>query len=393
MTKQFSILIQNVLFVLLGFIVFSSFDTTLCLDILHFPQLFPELLIIPFCFLLKKKFKTLRIDVHLFLRLLYVLVFLLILAIVIGKFEIIGILSIFRSFLYMIFFVCIFKNPNHIDTDDIQWLTLGSLLGWFYDSHINFTRLIVDFNMENITYGLLLAFPLFFSIVYVKKKYCLAIVGLGLSLGIFIYAGIRRIIAVFLISIIVLFVIELIGQFKKIFSIILISGILIVTYYLFSVQIESYVMEASPQLHYRMYVRTEQTMGGNSGDADKKRMNNLSEFEKQGELLFIPRGLYTNHTSEKGAGIFNDMPLAALTWVLGLPITVLLLLSLIIKTKKAFNNYIKSDNTDIVPYVVSMIVMFTMLFLDGSFLSYVYCAPITGMCIGKILFYSKYSNK
>ena len=384
-------IIQNILFILLGFVVFSSFDTTLCLDILHFPQLLPELLIIPFCILLKKKFKSLRIDMHLFVRLLYVLVFLLILAIVVGKFEIIGILSMFRSFLYMIIFVCLFKNPNHLDTNDIQWLTLGSLLGWFYDSQINFTRLIVDFNMENITYGLLLAFPLFFSIVITKKRYLLASVGLGLSIGIFVFAGMRRIILVFLISILVIFLIEFLGNLKRIFSIFLITSALIVIYNIFSAHIESFVIEASPQLHHRMYVRTEELIKGQGGHGDKKRIDNFKSLEEQVDLLLIPKGLYTNHTSEKGAGVFNDFPFSALTWALGLPLAIVILAVLLRKTKKAFDSYKTSRNTEIVPYVVSMIVMLAMLFLDGTFLSYVYCAPITGMCIGRILYFSKYS--
>lgn len=388
--KNFKIVKQNILFVLLGFIVFSSFTSTLCIDILHLPMLLPEILFIPFIFLLKDKFSSLQLDKRLFQKMLMLLTILVFWGIVYGEYEIGGILSVSRSFLYMIIAICYFNKGNNITNDDIQWFTLGSLLGWLYDSRLNFAKLLVDFDMANITYGLLLAFPLFFSIVILKKRFLLVALGLAVSLGVFVFAGLRRIIAVFLISLVVIFVIEFLGSIKRLFAALFVFLSLVLAFVAFYDQIESFVFEASPQLHTRMFVRTEQTLSGDVGSSDNVRMNNYKHLEEQGLLVMLPKGMYTNHTSENGAGIYNDMPFAALTWVLGLPLAMVLVVSLMIKTKRVYNYYKKSGYADVLPYVVSMIVMFAMLYLDGSFISYVYCAPITGMCIGKILYYSKY---
>ena len=385
---------QIFLLIVLGIVVFSPFITTLCLNILSLPMVFPELLFLPFCVFLRKKIKSIQFDTRLFMILFLISLSLLVLALIIGRFQIGGVLSIYRSYLYLIIGYCAFSKQNDVNNNDILLIMFGSLLGWLYDSHENFQNLIVDFDMSNLTFGLILSIPLFLSIAIYKRNYIIFVLGLCIMSGIFVFSGIRRIIAVFLISLLVIFILQSLGNIKRIFSAVFLSFSLILILNDFLPQVENFIQDVSPQLHYRMFVRTEDSLSGNAGTADNSRASNITSFFDEGAEMFFPHGFYTNHTSENGAGVYNDMPLKGLVWIFGLPLTAFLFFYFIKLFIKTYRNYRIHHLEDAFPYLVSFVIILIMLFLDGSFLSYSYCAPITGLCLGKLKHYAlTYENR
>ena len=72
---------------LFGFFAFSPFSTYLLMDILHFPFSAPELFLIPFLFLLKKRVLLLSINIYALTLFLWCLFLLLILSVLWGVFP------------------------------------------------------------------------------------------------------------------------------------------------------------------------------------------------------------------------------------------------------------------------------------------------------------------
>lgn len=390
MLAKINSLYPKVLLMAMGGLVFSPFVTTLSLNILHLPMVMPEIFILPFIYLMREKFRSLNFDKNKLGFLLICAIALLLLAGFVGKYQMSGVFSIFRSYFYLIICYCAFSKHNDIDNNDIKYVMLGSLLGWLYDSYTNFQMLIVDFDMSNLTFGMILSIPLFLSIAIGKKQYVIMSLGMLIMTGIFICSGIRRIIAVFVVSLVVIFIMQSIANIKRLFGSLILSLLFVGAVDLFLPQIENFVLDVSPQLHYRMFVRTQDTLSGNAGNADTSRASNITSFLDDGVESFIPHGFYTNHTSDNGAGIYNDMPLRGLTWMIGLPLTIIILLRFIKVCSRAYRNYRTHNVEESFPYLIAFCIIVMMLFLDGSFLSYSYCAPITGLCLGRLEYYSKY---
>lgn len=375
----------------MGFVVFSPFITTLSLRILHLPLAVPELFFLLFLSFQTKKFSLIKFDKKLWQKGLFCIILLFVFSLAWGEYSIGGIVSVTRSYVYILLFYCIFKNNSSVDNDYIMWVSLGSLLGWYYDSSINFSRLIVDLSAENVTYGLFLAVPLFLTISFYKRRNILLAVGVGVMIMISIYAGIRRIILVFLVSLVVVSLFQLLGGSRRIFRVFLLAALLVLLYLTFMSQIESFILDASPQLYHRMFVRTEEALAGNATGGDMLRYHNLENLTNISLESLIPHGFYTNHTSEGNgaAGIYNDLPVSGLIWALGYPLALFLLGKLIVDFISAVKNYVKGRCQESMPFLVSFVIMLLLLFLDGSFIIFCYAAPITGLCLGKISYYSK----
>ena len=383
-------IMDNLILSMMGFLVFSPVATDLCIDVLHLPLVSPEILIIPFFFILRKKFQTLRIDKKLFSNFIVLHVLLLIIAYLWDEFQYMGIVSLSRSYLYLYLCLCIFKNKSDFTTEDFLYLSLGGLIGWLFISRIHFARLLVDYNMSNLTYGTALFIPMFLSIAISLKKRIILWLGIGIMILIFIFAGLRRIIALFVFSLVAIYVLQVLGDKKKIlqafsFFVVFIGLIL----FLMPI-IEDNIKDLSPELHYRMFVRTERALDGDSGESEQSRVDNIASTLGLEPENFIPHGYYTNHAMEPGAGVFNDVPMIALIWIFSSPIAWLIIINIFSKVIKGVKIYARYNNPQQMPFIVCCIMLFTQLIMDGSFMSYCYCAPITGICLGRLLYYNKY---
>jgi len=93
--------------------------------------------------------------------------------------------------------------------------------------------------------------------------------------------------------------------------------------------------------------------------------------------------------SEKGTGIFNDYPLYELCWMFGWITTIVIMIwffNLLLQNYRKYKRY--KDTTSMIS-VNCLLVMFMLLFLEGTFLNYPYAAPITGVLIGRAILNAK----
>lgn len=381
---------NNALFVLMGIVVFSSMCSTISQNILHVPLTVPEILIIPFVLLRKEKFASLRFDKSQFAKWAILFLFLFIVALMWGVFDTFSIISCARCYFYILIGYCLFDTPNLITTEDIMYLSLGSIIGWAYVSYSNLQYLMYVRSDEYLTYGLFLALPLFYCNTLKEKDYKLLGIGMGFLVIVFMFAGIRRVIAVFLITVLSYSFISILGNPKKLFGSIVVLALIGGIFWMLLPWMEKTVMDLSPHLYYRLFSRMEGASGNNLDESDMTRISNLTLISNTDVELILPHGFNTTrYDTVKGSGVFNDVPIFSLAWIFSLPFTIVLLARIAMKFLKLYKHYILSKNQDYLTYLVIITCMAAMLFFDGTFLTYVYAAPITGYCLGKINLLSK----
>jgi hypothetical protein len=242
---------------------------------------------------------------------------------------------------------------------------------------------------EYITSGLFLGIPMFISLTLSNKKYLIFGIGMIFLIVIFMFAGIRRVIFVFLLSILFYFLLSIIHNPRKNFSSIILLGLLVGMFYVILPWMESTVQDLSPHLYYRLFARTHDAAGHSLASSDVTRVNNLSLLSNTDTDLFFPHGFNTiRYDKVVGSGVFNDVPIYSIAWIIGLPLTIFLLLYIAYKGVKTFKFYIKRNDSMTLSLLVCLLCMYCMLYLDGTFMTYVYAAPFTGMCLGKIKLYA-----
>ena len=102
--------------------------------------------------------------------------------------------------------------------------------------------------------------------------------------------------------------------------------------------------------------------------------------------------MVSSNTRDNGAGFLNDFPLYQLNWIFSWPIVFLILFYI---SRVLFNNLRKYNRkNDEVAFVSvnCIMVMFMLLFLEGTYIEYPYATPITGVLLGRAMLNSRHSN-
>ena len=384
-------LIENSLFFLMGLFVFSSMCTILSLQFLKLPMAMPELLIIPFLFFLKKKFKTLKFHSIDFAYVLIVIAVLLLFGMLYGQFSLKGMLSVSRSWAYMLLCMFVFTRKNMISADNLMFLAFGSVFGWFVVSIFNYQVFLVSISDKSFanTYGLMLAIPLFLTVSLDRSKQFVFFLGLFFVLGIIVFAGIRRTLAVAVLAIIIAFIMSSRNLKRSVLNIIILLIIIAVLQYILPL-ISGYLYDVSYGMYHRLFGRTEIYLEGGVLSSDQHRINNISSLFDNFVDLTIPHGMVSLRTqSEEGTGLFNDYPLYELCWMFGWITTIVIMIwffNLLLQNYRKYKRY--KDTTSMIS-VNCLLVMFMLLFLEGTFLNYPYAAPITGVLIGRAILNAK----
>lgn len=369
----------------MGIVVFSPFSSDLALGYLHLPMSVPELLALPFCILLRKEIKKVRINKQLFLLFLGLMVLLILFALLVGQYSLFAILGSARAYFGIFFFYCVFKAPNNpFSLDDLMYISLGCLFGWLLSSLIGIRNNLLALLDESVTYGTLLAVPLLLSISYYKKKLFLFSFGLIVIVLICITSGIRRLIFISLISLAVVTILSLINRPKRIFQVTL--GIFLLGFVLATALplIKDYVKDTSHSLYHRVFERSETYLEGGVDDSDLGRLYDITELiEESWKYIVPPRGFVSRQTAtDAGAGDFNDLPLKELFWTFSLPGAILIIFHYMRRTFYYYSHFRRKEDEKSFVIVCYMIVIFCLLFLEGTFLAYPYATPITGVCLG-----------
>ena len=195
---KFQLKKNNLLFFLLGFFVFSSLSSTIVQTYLHFPISLPEMLFVPFVFLLWDKIKSISFSSKDFVITSAILIVLLLIGLICGKFPLYSMLATSRSWFYLIMCFFAFSRENKITSDDLMWMAFGSVMAWLVESLLNYRQLIEALLLEDqvVTYGLMLAVPVLFSTSIYKARHFLVLSSIAIISITVVFAGIRRLLVV-----------------------------------------------------------------------------------------------------------------------------------------------------------------------------------------------------
>lgn len=375
------------LLVLMGFLVFSPFSSILVMDFMNIPVSLPELLFLPFLWIFRKRFYfsrpgTVRTAVFLLIWASLVLV-----SVIAGNYSTFTVLSSSRTYLLLIISYLFFSRQNNVSIDDVMYVSLGSVTGWLFSSLYAIVSFLAGNIDEIARTGNMLAIPLLLATAIYRKNYRILIPALVLCTILSVTAGMRRQIAVFAVSLFLSWLFISAGsmkQFLKQSSIVTLTAVL---FFLFLPSIERWIMENIPVLYYRVFEKLKMLISGDISHADSIRVTEIKNIFGSLEDYILPQGFVSRRTLTDGTGRFIDFPLSELFYMFGIVVAVILLAYLLFSAWSCFRNYLVSRDESVV-FVILALVMFMLLFLEGTFLSSTYVAPVTGYCLGRLKYFS-----
>lgn len=217
-----------------------------------------------------------------------------------------------------------------------------------------------------------------------KKKY-LFIFTIFLVLLISFTAGLRRQIFVSLISLSMAYLFIGMLNVKQFFKSLLVIFPVVFFLIMFFPQIKSSVYEISPLLHSRIFVKIEELITQGGAIEDEGRKENLVEVHEMMYTSYVPKGFVTKQTlTDKDGGRYMDMPILELLYMFGTPLTIIMILTYIYYLCSHIYNYYREKKTSSAIWAILGIVMIFLLFVEGSFISFLYVVPITGYVFSRL---------
>ena len=375
---------NRILFILMGMFVLSPLCSELTIKYLHLPFAAPELLFIPFYYLLD--FNTLKLNKKVFFGLFILIVLLFIFAVLAGEFSLFAILSNARVWLYLFITLSLYID-NNIDYEYLMFLSYGSLLGWAIICYLNFglqgSLAGGDFI---VTYGVMLSIPIFIVLVFYLNNRFLLVSGIFLISIIIALAGIRRVMVIVAISLIVYAIIVSSKNKMVFFRFLFFISSSAIIFIIVLPMIENAIKDVSHDLHYRVFTRTQNFItDGFSSNSDQLRLKNFEDFYNNFWNYTLPNGFISHNTSNDNVGYFNDFPLLQLCWIFGWPLAFFFVLYFAFIMIKNYYLYNKYKNVKHLVSFISILIILVMLFLEGAFLTFVYATPMTGFTLANAI--------
>lgn len=380
---------EKVLLVLMGLFAFSTFSSTVS-SFLHFPLTLPEPFFIIFLILLRKRFLPISIDGGLFIILTIILVFSVLLSQIVGTYSLYAVLSSARGYLYLFLFYTVFKKNNKLTVDDLLYISFGTLIGWSVACIISFQNILSNPNDNFQTYGNMITVALFIIIAILKRQWKLFAVGMTLLLVISFMSGIRRVIAVILMAFVLSLLFQYLKRRKSLLRLFVTSLLIAIPFFYIVPAIGNYAEENAPALYFRLFTKSERFFSGESDTSDDYRKESFIQFQEDLGNYMLPRGMVSNqYLTDEGTGIYMDFPLLALSYIFSFPIAFLLVVFFMIKTFQCYMYYKFTTDMPAGVFTIAIMIMFFLLFVEGSFLVHPYITPFTGLCLGRVCYYSR----
>lgn len=381
------------LLILMGFVVFSTFSGTIS-SFLGFPITLPEPFFLVFLLLLRERFLPVSIDKGLFLFLVIVLFFSVIISQFTSSYSLYAVLSSARGYLYLFLFYAIYKKKNKLEIDDLLYISFGTLIGWSAACFMTFQNILRSPNENFQTYGNMITVALFISISILEKRWKLFSIGMAFIVIISFMSGIRRAMVVILLALVLALIFQYLIKSKgSIFRLIITIALIVVPFSIIVPALGRYAEDNVPALYYRVFTKTERFFSGDTDVSDEYRKESFRTFEEEIDTYLLPQGMVSNqYLTDVGTGIFMDFPLLALSHIFSFPVTMLIVLFFLIKTFKCYLFYKKTYEIAAGVYAIVTMVMFVLLFVEGSFLVHPYTTPFTGLCLGKVSYYGRKYN-
>ena len=374
-----------VIYLLLG-LMMSSFATGM-FERYKIPPLY-ELVYLPTLYWLRKDFCFLRPIWRGATPMFIVWLFLLALALAWDAFSLSGILSVARSYLLLILFMCIglnIKMDKRFYTA-LFLVSLGSAVGWVLFIQGKLMGFFPWGENEFLFafYGNMLAIPVGISLVFsFFSNISLITIVLGVNVFLSFTSGLRRQMLVSLISFGFYYAIYFIrtAKAKTLIPVILIIAGVVTSLPL----IENKVEEISPYLHHRVFVRTTDT---GETDSENSRLSHFKMMVDEAEGLILPHGFVSKRTTvDKGVGIFVDTPIYEWSYTIGFPMFFAVFIFLMVRVVKLFKAYMQYRIQPLSVWFISGMIFVMLMFVEGTMLSWTYIVPFTGLILGSVVRY------
>lgn len=369
-----------------GIIVFSPLGSRIMMNYFDFSFSFPELLFIPFsCLLYKRIRKYFILDFVLLLKLLYLLIVLFFITIIVDTYALSAVLSSLRSYVLLVGFFSFFIKSEGIELDDLLCISIGTIIGWIISSIYGIADYLAFDSNAVAVCGNMLGIPLAIAISLLQKQYKTFFLVLLLCVCLSLVAGMRRQIFVFVES---LFLVFLFCQKRVLLKVLSIVGLFVCVFIAFFDSIGEFLKENIPVLYYRVFEKILMLFEGELQEGDERRTGHFTDFILNLDHYMFPRGFVSRNFVKDDTGKFIDFPLSELFYMIGGFGSILLLLLVLFTAYKCYVNYQLTKKNQAALMVILSIIMFSLLFIEGTFLSSSYTVPFTGYCLAQLFYYS-----
>lgn len=382
---KLSWLVNNKLVLFCIGLLMGPFSSYLFIDILHLPVVVPEVVFIPYFFLFyrrlglsfRKKVSFWGVICLWFIFLLFALIW--------ATWSLMAILSTARSFLILGLFYCIGSKItfNASLLRVILIVSIGSIVGWVVKSILNFTTLqFLSGSEESVVYGNMIAIAFVFAISLLSNnKFYTLIFVFATNIVLSFTTALRRQIAVSILSLLLsLFILTIKhSKYSYFFIIVLLS----IPLYLSLPQIEEFVADNSPNMHARIFDRSQRLLEGDLGNSEKSRVDAQNLIFNEFFDLIAPHGYVSQQTAkDANTGIYNDIPLYMLAYTFGVLLLFPYLLFLVYRLWVMFRSFLLyGDVCYGILFVVGAVMLF-LHFIDSQMFTVSYSAPFTGLTLG-----------
>jgi len=385
--SRYSLIFNYTLLFFAGFMVFSPISSRISFEVLHLPLALPEILFVPFYFKFRKFF-DLRINHKIFISGTVIIIILICIAFFVGQFPISSILSTTRGYFYMLVVFSVFKDKSIKNYIYIFYIVLGSSVGWAVLGLISFRNIIsgLFFNSSGAVYGNMIALGLMVVIPIIFRKRFLILLSFLITVIISIVAGLRRqIVVVIGVYIFSLFT-QLRSSVKRMISLVVSVSFFIGFLIIFFPVTENFIHLNSPLLYKRVFVKSEQLVSDNMGSADQSRIGHFYNFLDNMDNYIFPHGFVSKRTmQDPGAGVFMDSPYLELFYTFGIFFSIPIIIYFFYSIYFHFSNYYKREIRESAVCIAMGGVVLILMFIEGSFLNFVYTTPLTGFVFARIV--------
>ncbi|NHE59336.1 hypothetical protein [Cyclobacterium plantarum] len=371
-----------------GFFTFSPVSSFITIELLRLPFAVPEFFFLAFFPLIKNKvdFRLTRGYTMQFSMLFLFLI--LFISFIYQKYDLISILSTFRGYFYLVLAISVFNRYNETSLEDVFYICFGSTFGWLILSLLQFNSLVVGNQTDGslAVYGNMVALSLLVIIPVFINLRRIQVFSLIVCTFLSFFSGVRRQIFVFIISLTLSFFssfkIDFFQAIKRFIIPVLFIFLIIINYS----SISSYFFSISPDLHLRVFLKSESLLQGEFSNADNIRSNNFNIYFNSIDDLIFPRGFVSKRTSiDSSLGIFIDFPLLELTYTFGLFLVIIFFIFYLYNLIKRFIFFFFLNHIESGIWFSSGLILLFLLFLDGTFLRDAYITPFTGFVVANVI--------
>jgi len=378
----------RMVFFLMGMIVFSSLSSAITQKILNFPIALPELLFLLFYVSFGKIIRAKFYLTKSALNLLLTWGLLISIGIYFNEMRFYGILSTARPYLYLIISYCLFSKVKEVNYENVYYVCLGSLVGWLFTAVYFFVYQfsIVTDEVSGVNGNMIAVAILMACSVLLKPKTTLPI--LLLVMVVYFSSTLRRLLVVIAVSLLgsLLFYIRI----SKIKTMVFLFALFIAGSFFLSNKdiVSDFLDQRTPLVKYRTITKIE-LLFSNPVGIEIQRTIFIRNFFDKIEDYILPRGFVSKQISrDPTLGEYIDFPFQEITYTLGLFGASILLLIILWELYKVCVREITNPSIEQEIIIVTTIICFILLFLEGTFISHAYITPFTGFVLGRLNYLS-----